>query len=117
MAFTTVGAIVTQVRVLCQDIDGIRYPDAVVYQAVNMALLESRLIRPDFWRDTPDTIPQYTTADAGTTINFELQYRPALVFYVTGMLQLQDDEGNTDARAAALLQTYTKKLTGQIGIA
>ena len=115
--YTTVGDIITAVRALLQDTGGARWPDAVIYQHLNMGLLESRLIRPDLWRDTPDTIPQYTTSDSGTSINFELQYRPALVFYVAGLCELEDDEGNQDARAAALLNTFTKKLTGPIGSA
>lgn len=115
--FTTVGEIIAQVRVILQDIGGARWPDDVIYQHLNMGLLESRLIRPDLWRDTPDTIPQYATSDSGAAIDFELQYRPALVFYVAGLCQLEDDEGNTDQRAAALLGTFTKKLTGVIGSA
>jgi len=115
--YTTVGDIVTAVRALLQDTGGVRWPDAVVYQHLNMGLLESRFIRPDLWRSTPDTIPQYSTTDSGSSINFELQYRPALVFYVAGLCELEDDEGNQDARAAALLNTFTKKLTGPIGSA
>jgi hypothetical protein len=117
MAFVTVGSIVTEVRTLLQDVDGIRWPDANVYQALNMGLLESRMIRPDFWRNTPDDVPQYSAADAGETLDFEPQFKPALVMYVAGLLQLEDDEGTEDARAAALLNTFTKKLTGPIGSA
>lgn len=117
MAFTTVGSIITEARLLLQDVSGVRWPDAAIYQHLNMGLLESRLIRPDLWRATPDTIPQYTVADVAATLDFELQYRPALVFYVVGLCQLEDDEGTADARAAALLNTFTKKLTGPIGSA
>jgi hypothetical protein len=117
MAYTTVGDIITEARVLLQDQSGVRWPAAIIYQHLNMALLESRLIRPDLWRATPDTIPQYTSADSGTTLDFELQYRPALVIYVAGLCQLEDDEGSSDARAAAMLNTFTKKLTGPIGSA
>jgi len=117
MAYTTVGDIITQARQILQDSAGVRWPNAAIYQHLNMALLESRMIRPDLWRDTPDTIPQYTSADSGSAIDFELQYRPALVIYVAGLCQLEDDEGSSDARAAAMLNTFTKKLTGSIGSA
>ena len=99
--FTTVGDIITEARAILQDVGGVRWPDATIYQHLNMGLLESRLIRPDLWRATPDTIPQYTSSDSGSALNFELQYRPALVFYVAGLCELEDDEGNQDDRPAA----------------
>lgn len=108
----TVQQLITQARVWLQDVDGTRWPDANFVAALNLGLLESLRIRPDFYRATPDTVPQYAVpADLGTAVVFPPGYYPALVYYMTGTIQLQDEEGTEDQRAAVMVQVFTQKLT------
>ncbi len=112
MAFNTVGEVVTQVRVLLQDTeaDNYRYSDAIVYQALNEGLLETNRIRPDFYRGLVG-IPQYSASDSGTTIAYPDSYRPALVDYAAGRVQLQDDEATSDQRAGVFVTSFRHLLS------
>ena len=112
MAVRTVGDIITEARVLLQDVDGERYTDTQMVQALNEGLLETRRLRPDMYRDRLSTVPQYTTADFATLIVYEQMYTPALVNFVTGRIQMQDDEANSDGRAVVFINTFISKLTG-----
>jgi hypothetical protein len=78
-------------------------------EALNLALVEARLIRPDLFLDLEFEIPNYTaTSDATTDI--EEQYRVAFLYYIVGHAQLRDEEDTQDARASALLGRFTKLL-------
>lgn len=111
MAFTTVGDVVTQVRVFLQDTAGDRFTDAELAQNVNSGIIEMRRLRPDLFRSVLlTTLPQYTTAQFASTLAVDQMYIPALVFYVTGLAQLRDAEESTDARAVALLGAFNSKL-------
>lgn len=112
MAFRTVGDIITEARVLLQDVDSERYTDAQMVQALNEGLLETRRLRPDMYRNRLSNVPQYTTADFATLIIYEQMYTPALVNFVTGRIQMQDDEANSDGRAVVFINTFISKLTG-----
>jgi hypothetical protein len=112
VAFQTVGDIIEAARVLLQDVDGDRYSDETMVQALNEGLLETRRLRPDMFRDDPDNVPQYEVADFGDAIQYEPMYRPALVNYVAGRIQMQDDEVSSDQRAAVFVNTFISKLTG-----
>lgn len=112
MAFKTVGDIITQARVLLQDVDAERYPDADMVQALNEGLLETRRLRPDIYRDRLSNVPQYTTAQFATLIDYEQMYLPALTNFVAGRVQMQDDEANSDGRAVVFMNTFISKLTG-----
>lgn len=114
MAYNTVGEVLGQVRVLLQDKDpdAYRYSNDDLIQSLNEGLLEARRIRPDLYRGRLNLVPQYTTADLTKPIAFEAMYRPALVNYVAGRIQLQDDEATNDARASIFMQNFTTKLLG-----
>jgi len=113
MAFVTVGQLITQVRVLLQDTDalGYRYDEASIYQALNEGLLETIRTRPDFYRGQT-TVPQYSTpADVNTTLVYPDAYKPALVDYVCGRVQLRDDEATTDQRAGVFITSFRRLLS------
>lgn len=112
MAYSTVDDIITQAYVLLQDEDRERYTPASVYQALNEGLLETKRLRPDFYRGV--AVPQYDVTDAADDVGYPEEYRPALVNYVAGRVQLRDDEENSDVRATVFLNTFTAKLT-QVG--
>jgi hypothetical protein len=113
MALTTVGDIIGEVRVLIMDTDaaGYRYDDASVYQALNEGMLEARRIRPDFFRGVWPT-PQYSPTDVDVSINFPEQFRPALIDYVCGRVQLRDDESTQDQRAGVFISSFRVLLSG-----
>jgi len=112
VAFRTVGDILTEARVLLQDVDGERYTDTQMVQALNEGLLETRRLRPDMYRDRLSNVPQYTTSQFSTYIDYEQMYVPALINFVTGRIQMQDDEANSDGRAVVFINTFLSKLTG-----
>lgn len=113
MALRTVGEILAQVRVLLQDEDQsapYRYSDASLVQALNSGLLDSRRLRPDLFHHRVFDVPQYTVADMGKGVDYEPMYVPALINHIVGLAQLRDAEETTDARAAALMNTFTSRL-------
>jgi len=111
MALGTVQDFVTQARILLQDtVQPYRYPDADILSALNIALLESRRLRPDWWVDS-SSVPSYAVVDS-TSVGVDEQYRTAVLFYVVGFVQLRDQEEDTDRRAASLLNKFTGILTG-----
>lgn len=112
MAFNTVGELITQARVLLQDVDSDRYSDAVMVQALNEGLLETRRLRPDLYRGRMSQVPQYTAAQLTTRLAYEQMYIPALTNYVVGRVQMQDQEEFTDARAAVFMNAFTGRLVG-----
>lgn len=112
MAFNTVGDLITQARVLLQDVDSDRYTDAVMVQALNEGLLETRRLRPDLFRGRMAQVPQYTTAQLAAHLTYEPMYIPALVNYVVGRVQLQDQEEFDDNRAALFMNAFTSRLVG-----
>lgn len=112
MAYNTVGDLLDQARILLQDIEADRYTNDMLLSALNEGLLETRRLRPDMYRDNLAHVPQYTLAQLTTPIAYEPMYRPALVNYVAGRVQLQDDEATNDARATIFLNTFISKLTG-----
>jgi len=113
MAYLKVGDVITQVRVLLQDEDaeGYRYSLNSLMQALNEGLLETRRLRPDIYRHRRLDVPQYTVDQLDQFIDYEQMYLPGLIAYTAGMAQLRDSEEATDQRAAALLNTFTTKLT------
>jgi hypothetical protein len=112
VAFNTVGDLITQVRVLLQDVDSDRYSDAMMVQALNEGLLETRRLRPDLFRGRMAQVPQYTTAQLATRLAYEQMYMPALVNFVAGRVQLQDQEEFSDARAGVFINSFTARLVG-----
>jgi hypothetical protein len=110
MAYITGSDYVDEAKALAQDTEGVRYPTARYYQAMNAGLAEAWRVRPDFYRGL-DTPPTYNVSDANTTIDFPRQYAWALLFYIVGHLEFTDEEGNLDQRAAALTTAFIAKLT------
>lgn len=115
-ALENVGQYLTEARRLLQDEhDPFRYPDADLVDALNIGLLEARRLRADLflpiftieWFDPSKTAPG---TDLDKKVTFDPMYRQTLVYYMVGRMQLRDDEGTTDARAGALLTKFTQQL-------
>lgn len=109
----TVGKIVGRARILLQDtIAPYRYETPALINALNEACMEAKRLRPDFYLRTFNaTLPSYTAeADAVTESQIPSEFRPAFVYYLVGNAQLQDDEGNEDARATVFLNKFVAQL-------
>lgn len=110
MALNTVADYIREARVLLQDtMEPYRYPDANFLTSLNIALLESRRLRADLWIDA--SVPSFSINDT-TEVDFDEQYRSAILFYVCGYVQLIDAEDTQDTRAAGMLAKSTKIFTG-----
>ncbi len=108
-ALATVANYLSAARTLLQDtVTPYRYSDADLVEAMNFGILDARRIRPDLFLSTFDDIPSYTVAS--TTVDFNEQYRTALLMYMVGHAQLRDDEDTQDQRAAAFLNRFTSQL-------
>jgi len=112
MALDTVADYLSSARVLLQDtIAPYRYPDADLVNALNLALLEVRRLRPElvklYFRTT---IPTYSAASTAAAVPFDPQYRVSLVYYICGHAQLRDDEATQDARATIFLNKFTSQM-------
>jgi hypothetical protein len=111
--FATVQDYVNYSRVLLQDQVGptFRYPDGDLISALNIAILESRRLRPDLWIGVA-TLPAYTTpSDTTPVTGIDPQYQMAFVYYITGITQLRDEEFTEDQRATVFLNKFFSMLT------
>lgn len=108
-ALEKVGDYLDESRRLLQDeVTPYRYPDEDLVEALNIALLEVRRLRPDLLlpRFEIPYLPSSGSQWRDTVVSFEPMYRVALVYYVVGRAQLRDDEQTQDARAASLLTKF-----------
>jgi hypothetical protein len=112
-ALDTVGQYMEEARRLLQDeVVPYRYPDDDIVDALNIGLLEARRLRADLflplfevtWTDPSGTI------NMAAPVTMDPMYRPALVYYVVGRMQLRDDEPTVDTRAGALMQKLAQQL-------
>jgi len=110
-ALDTVANYVTSARVLLQDAAGDRYSDSELVLALSFAIQEARRLRPDLFTDyfAPATIPAYTAND-GTQVPIDVQYRVPFLYYMVGHAQLRDEEDTQDQRSAALLAKFASQL-------
>jgi hypothetical protein len=112
-ALETVGQYLEEARRLLQDeITPYRYPEDDLVDALNIGLLEARRLRADLFLPLFDMqwINPSGTIDVSAPITLDPMYRPALVYYMCGRMQLRDDEGTTDQRASAMLTKFTAQL-------
>lgn len=110
-AFDTPNKVITLVRSLSQDDDGVRYSTAKCFEALNSGLAEAFRIRPDFFRG--DTAPPfYATSQGDSALDWPQEYGFALVLFMTGYLEAIDSEGNEDARAVTFQNAFINKLRG-----
>ncbi|MCA6318324.1 hypothetical protein [Phenylobacterium sp.] len=113
MALDTVGDYVARARVLMQDtVDApYRYSNVELVEALNLALLEARRLRPDlmiaFFKTS---IPTYSASSLTTAVSIDEQYRTAFLYYIVGHAQLRDEENTQDARASVFLNKFVSQL-------
>jgi Asp-tRNA(Asn)/Glu-tRNA(Gln) amidotransferase C subunit len=105
----TVQDFITSARRLLQDtVVPYRYADADMIEALNLAILEARRIRPDLFLANFDALPSYTAV--GDTVDIEPMFRPAFVYSIVGRMELRDDEAASDTRAGQFLNKFIGQL-------
>lgn len=111
-ALATVQDYVTSARVLLQDtVAPYRFSDAQLLVALNLAILEARRIRPDLFLSSFDAIPSYSAVDT-TAVAVDLQYRPAVLYFIVGYTEFTNAEETSDQRGSALIDRFTSQLVG-----
>lgn len=107
----TIKDYITSARILLQDTVDMpyRYADADFQLALDLALDEAFRIRPDLF------IKVAVTSMVGADIEtaeppIPRGYQSAFLYYITGHVQLRDDEATTDARASTLLNKFIAQL-------
>ena len=109
-ALATVTNYVDAARALLSDATTpYRYSDANLVLALSFGILEARRLRPDLFIDRFSAIPSFTTNDT-TAVDFDEQYRVALLYYIVGHAQMFDEEDTQDARAAAFKNRFTAQM-------
>lgn len=130
--------LLTEAREILQDSQSpFRYTDATLLNQLNRALMELGRLRPDAFTDrfddesgdiivpevvvsdaTPDSDPDELDVDEDSqvaltsSIDWPMQFYPAMVAYVIGSAELTDDEFTDDGRAATLLSIFKTEILG-----
>lgn len=120
-ALQKVSDYMTEARILLQDtISPYRYSDDSLINALNLALLEGRRIRPDlfvFFKCNADGGVQYFNpangADNGQEVEIEAQFRQAFLNGMVGYAIERDQEDLQDNRSVIFLGFMRYMLTGQ----
>lgn len=116
MALDYVADYITRARVLLQDtVEDYRYPTADLVEALNLAVMDARRLRPDLFLTDFSVLQEFAEADAEDDAEVEVSidpmYRTAFVYYIVGHAQLRDEEDTQDARATVLLNKFNAILT------
>lgn len=112
MALDTVQDYIDRARVLLLDeVDPYRYPTLDLVEALNLAFLEARRLRPELLKGYFGTsLPDFSTSNMNASVPVDPQYRLAFLYYICGHAQLRDDENNQDSRSAAFLNKFVSQL-------
>lgn len=112
----TVNDYIVDARTLLQDtISPYRYDDPSLLTALNVALLESRRIRPDLFVFNDrhgGRVPAYQIND-NTLVPIEEQFRLGLLHGMLGHALSRDQEDVQDERAVWFLNVMANILTGK----
>jgi hypothetical protein len=100
---------ITEARRLLQDqVVPHRYPDTDLIQALNIAVLEARRLRPELFIGRFGALPQVVSPDQ--PFDMEPMYRPSFVYYIVGRVELRDSEDTKDSRASALMNKFVAQM-------
>jgi len=89
-----------------------RYDDDSLVEALNIALLEVRRLRPDLLVCRYGThVPRFI-AVSGEAVPIEVQFRMALTYGIMAHALLRDEEDVQDVRANTFLERFHDMLVG-----
>jgi hypothetical protein len=105
----TAASYITEARRLLQDeVEPYRYPDADMLAALNQSAFEARRLRPELFLGRFDALPQVTAPEDPFLV--DPMYRSAILYYVVGRMELRDSEDTKDGRASVLLNKFVAQL-------
>jgi len=117
MGTRTVGGLITEARQLLNDETPIsgssRFPDADLVAALNDAVSQVRVKRPDAFLafGLRKAVPVYALpTDNATVFPFDDMFYTPLLFYVVGRSELTEDTFSDDGRAVTLMSKFTAQL-------
>lgn len=112
MALDTVQDYLTRARTILQDeVEPYRYSDVDLVEALNMALMEVRRLRPEAVASSLNTaFPEYSAGSLATAVEMDVQLRSALVYYICGHVHLRDSEVEEGSRAASFLNKFIAQM-------
>ena len=108
MAHRSIDDLINEARSLLHDRDtaNIRYSDATLVAALNMALDTLYVARPDAFIALFATgVPHFTDADLAEDFPLDGIFFSPCVLFVTGWAELREEEYAADGRAATFLST------------
>lgn len=110
MALDTVQDYIDRARVLLLDqIEPYRYTQTDLVEALNLAILETRRLRPELLSDYFNaTLPDFDVSNLSETVPIDPQYRVAFLYYICGHAHLRD--GDAEERASALLNKFAAQM-------
>ncbi len=110
----TVADYISDARILLLDtIAPYRYDDPSLLTALNVAILETRRLRPDlFVFCSGGTVPAYAAND-NSIVPIEEQFRLAILHGLVGHALERDQEDVQDARSQAFLLYMSNLLIGK----
>lgn len=114
MALATVADYISEARRLLQD-EAVpyRYSDDDIVVALNIAVGEAYRLRADLFFDYFETsLPSFSSASPGVSVNIPDAYRMAFLYYIVGHSQIADQEDTVDARAGSMLKKFEQTLLG-----
>jgi hypothetical protein len=118
MAQRTFGTLIAEARTLLQDkvqADGYRYSDDEMFEAINGALSEARVKRPDVFLDMGlrNPLPFYTAEDdMNTAFPFDISLYNPMLYYLVGRSELREDTFSDNGRATVLMNKFVSQLMG-----
>jgi hypothetical protein len=105
----TIRDYINSARTLLQDTTGApRYSDDQFKLALNLAFDEAYRIRPDMF--IRNEVPDLSEAGVTTSVPVPRGYQSAFLYYICGMVQLQDQEDTQDNRATVFLNKFVSQL-------
>lgn len=112
MALSTVQDYIDRARTYLLDTSlPYRYPDSDLVDSLNLAIMETRRLRPELLIDFfGQDLPQYTVSEMAEVVPIDQQFRPAFVYYIAGDAQLRDDGVSQENRAAAFKNKFTAQM-------
>ena len=94
-----------------EDSDEYRYSDESLIGILNVAILETRGLRPDAFV-FGEAIPMYTVDDLEADFPIPLTFYSAVTYFVAGYAELRDDEFTENGRAMLLMQKFRTDIKG-----
>ena len=109
---SSVEGIIAAARGLLLDkVKPYRYGDTAMVVGLNLALLEAKRLRPDFFVKLRGEVPQFEEVN-GEPLCVEPQFRVAFLYGIAGYVLLRDEEDVQDSRAQTFMSRFESILTG-----